>query len=83
MSVTWTWLDTEEWPQSMRCMEWWVNACRAFGEGGMMGSGTVVILTNEKERRIDVERLTGLKFEEATSLKRKKQAGWGVFTGPE
>ena len=64
-------------------MERWVNACRAFGEGGMMGSGAVVILTNEKERRTDVEKLTGLRFKEATTLKRKKQEGWGVLKGPK
>ena len=31
---------------------------------------------------MDVERLVGMKFEEATSLvKKKKQEGWSVFTG--
>ena len=30
---------------------------------------------------MDVERLVGLKFEEATWLVKKKQEGWSVFTG--
>ena len=83
MSATWAWAKTEEWPQSVRCMEEWVNACRTFGEGGTMGTGAAVVLTNGRKRRMDVERLTGMGWEEITSLAREKQTGWKVFTGQE
>lgn len=83
MSATWAWAKTEEWPQSVKCMERWVNACRVFGEGGTMGTGAVVVLTGGGERKIDVEKLTGMGVEEVTSLVREKQKGWKVFTGRE
>lgn len=83
MSATWAWAKTEEWPQSVKCMERWVNACRVFGEGGTMGTGAVVVLTGGGERKIDVEKLTGMGVEEVTSLVREKQEGWKVFTGRE
>ena len=83
MSATWAWAKTEEWPQSVRCMERWVAACKAFAEGGTMRIGAVVVLTTGEEREMDVERLTGLEFEEATSLIRKSQEEWKVFTGRE
>lgn len=68
LSATWAWAKTEEWPQSVRCMQKWANACRIFGEGGTMRTGAVVILTGGGEREIDVERLTGLEDGEVTSL---------------
>ena len=83
MPATWAWAKTEEWPQSVKCMERWANACRVFGEGGTMGTGAVLVLTGGRERRMNVERLTKLDFEEAISLARKKQEGWKVFTGRE
>lgn len=83
MSATWAWAKTEEWPQSVKCMERWANACRAFGEGRTMGTGAAVVLTSGGQRKMNVERLTGLDFEEATSLAKKKQGGWKVFTGRE
>lgn len=83
MSATWAWAKTEEWPQSVRCMERWTTACKVLGEGGSMEKGAVVVLTDGEERKMDVERLTGLGFEEATSLARKKQEEWKVFTGRE
>lgn len=48
-----------------------------------MRTGAVVVLTTGEERETDVKRLTGLEFEEATSLIRKSQEGWKVFTGRE
>lgn len=83
MSATWAWAKTEEWPQSVRCMEGWVNACRVFGEGGTMGLGAVVVLTGGGKRKMDVEKLTGLGIEQVISLVREKQEGWKVFTGQE
>ena len=83
MSATWVWAKTEEWPQSVRCMEGWVNACRVFGEGGRVGTGAVVVLTGGRKREMDVQNLTGLAEEEITSSAREKQEGWKVFTGQE
>ena len=64
-------------------MEGWANACRVFGEGGTIGTGAVVVLTGGGERKLDVEKLTGLSWEEVTSLVTEKQKGWKNFTGLE
>ena len=83
MSATWAWARTDEWPQSVRCMDEWANACRVFGEGKAMRTGAEVVLTGGGTRKMDVEKLTGLSVEEATSLFKEKQDGWKVFTGSE
>lgn len=61
--------------------ERWANACRVLGEGGTIGTGAVVVLTGGGERKLDVEKLTGLSWEEVISLLSEKQKGWKVFTG--
>ncbi|KAL8727980.1 MAG: hypothetical protein Q9181_005508 [Wetmoreana brouardii] len=82
MSATWPWAKTEGWPQSVKCMERWVNVCRAFGQGGRLRTGAVMILTQGGEQEMDMRRLT-IGVEKSTLLAQEKQAGWKAFTGPE
>ncbi|KAL8697706.1 MAG: hypothetical protein Q9201_006979 [Fulgogasparrea decipioides] len=82
MSATWPWAKTEGWPQSVKCMEAWVNACKVFGEGGTLRTGAVVILSQGGEQEKDVSRLT-VGAEKITLLAQEKQAGWKIFTGQQ
>ena len=78
MSATWPWAKTEEWPQSVRCVQRWVNACSVWGgwiDRDGCGGGFNWRWRAEIGRE---ERLTGFGAEEVTSMVREKQEVRGV-----
>lgn len=79
MSATWTFADTDQWPQSKRCKENWINACKAFVNGEPFATGAELLLTEGGKRSMNVKKLTSLTFEEALSLARERQKSWKAF----
>ncbi|MCJ1356028.1 MAG: hypothetical protein MMC33_006022 [Icmadophila ericetorum] len=81
LSLNWPWAVTDEWPQSIKCIDNWVNACKTFVKGRQQDSGAVLYLTDGGEERLDVENLTGLTFGEVKRLVREKKAQWKSWLG--
>ncbi|KAI9874883.1 MAG: hypothetical protein M1830_009180 [Pleopsidium flavum] len=83
MRDNWPWATTQDWPQSVRCMAEWAKACRVFAEGGKVETGAIVVTASREENKSDIDRLTGLTFEQVKGLMREKVANWKAWTGPE
>ncbi|TVY85587.1 Esterase [Lachnellula suecica] len=68
MSENWPWALTEDWPQSIRCMEHWAQTCTILSEGRNLKSKAVFISAGGEETSLDLTNLSGFSLEEAKRM---------------
>jgi hypothetical protein len=81
MSNNWPWALTEEWPQTVKCLDHWAKACVTLGEGRSLKPGAVVVQTDGGTSSLSLETLSGLSWEQAKAAMERKVEGWEDWKG--
>lgn len=83
MSCNWPWAITEDWPQSVRCMDHWAIACLTMADGKELETKAVFFHTNGEEDLIELETLAGRSWEQAKEMMEETMRSCTNWTGTD